>query len=91
MKNLVDDVSSFSKSFVMDGGLNSGKDDGEFNSHRQTYIAEESSIYPSLLEKASNFIQNGELDSIEGKLCCYKMHYKIIYVKPYYTLAEFYM
>nr|GLL36325.1 uncharacterized protein LOC109182360 isoform X2 [Ipomoea trifida] len=65
MKNLVDDVSSFSKAFVMDGGLNSGKDDGEFNSHRQTYIAEESSIYPSLLEKASNFIQNGELDSIE--------------------------
>ncbi|XP_019188064.1 PREDICTED: uncharacterized protein LOC109182360 isoform X2 [Ipomoea nil] len=64
-KNLVDDVSSFSKAFVMDGGLNCGKDDGEFNSHTQSYIAEESSIYPSLLEKASNFIQNGELDSIE--------------------------
>ncbi|RAL51646.1 hypothetical protein DM860_010364 [Cuscuta australis] len=61
MKNSSDDV---------DGGVNSVIDDVEFN---ETYFVEDSSSYPSLQEKASRFIQNGELDSIDGKLCFYKV------------------
>ena len=66
MKDLVEDVPLSSKGSIMESGVTNANIDPSFNNDEQSCIRE-SSTHSSFQEKVAKFIQNGELDTIEGK------------------------
>lgn len=63
------DVSLPNEASAVDEYTNDANNDKMLNSDEQNSSDQEPSGYSSLEEKVANFIQNGELDSVEGKLC----------------------
>lgn len=61
------DVSLPSEASAVDSYTNDASNDLILNSDEQNSGDQESLGYSFLEEKVANFIQNGELDSIEGK------------------------
>lgn len=67
MENLVEAVHLSSESPLVEDDFNDIADTSEFHLNEKSHTSVESSDVSSLQEKVANFIQNGELNMIEGK------------------------
>lgn len=63
------DVSLPSEASAVADYTNDANNDSMLKSDEQNSSDQEPSRYSSLEEKVADFIQNGELDSVEGKRC----------------------